>query len=612
MTLHRHAIIHPIPDPVPPSRLDLPGCRVLHPVYLAIRSASWYLARDSYLIDSIGTSRHIRRSNNTSRHGKVDVHVGELILGSQAHFDSRHCETSMTITSFPCSYIANLVHGDRLPSEYGLAPGPGHTFAVKPVGWDETEVYLATNRLLYSAMFLNVSGNTTYPVIGYKYAQSSLNFSNLYLTLYSRKAGNSFPMPKNPPDERLVYLALRHEFCKGNALSKPKKIKERLLKPENSPEIKALVQEYNVDSVCQVAKTLLDGGVYHSTLQAKLRFPEIFEVSPAQTAERAAFEVEAARSENTALRLVAEGTPTTGKAVCEQPEATIARPEEGHASGSKRPQRKTSRAAPSLYPVYLPLRSQHRLLNLAQKTLEQACYEFGTTVLTSVLQANGWDCAEAVELNIWARSLREHKDKFVEDELVDTAKSFEDLLDSIAQLRHTAVHRLRVSATRLEQFMYDGESLCKLLHDAPSTTTMTRLRRTTSLAVDDLKRSKDLLETRIAATIQDFATRRAQLAQLEQLTLAQLLAEDRDCQDVAGRSLEEALLLLPPSENPPAAAAAAALERDVDSEPDVGSGGGLDGVRGPDGRDRETQSRGCTGEVNRVGTTAPPEYAPEV
>ncbi|KAK1083664.1 hypothetical protein LTR33_003123 [Friedmanniomyces endolithicus] len=123
-------------------------------------------------------------------------------------------------------------------------------------------------------------------------------------------------MPKNPPDERLVYLALRHEFPKGDAPSKLKKIKERGLKQGESSEMKALIQEHNIDSICQVAKRLLDDRVYHSTIQAKIRCPEVFEVSPAQSAKRNAPEAEAARCEADALKDVERGGLEQSGALC--------------------------------------------------------------------------------------------------------------------------------------------------------------------------------------------------------------------------------------------------------------------------------------------------------
>ena len=124
-------------------------------------------------------------------------------------------------------------------------------------------------------------------------------------------------MAKNPPDERLVYLALKHVF-KGNGTKpqrKPKKIRKQIEDHINDTELRALIEEHNIDNVCDTAKNLLDQEIFASTLKAKIRFPEVFEVSPAQSAERDMFEAEAARSEVNAFRDLTE-LPFKGKAKC--------------------------------------------------------------------------------------------------------------------------------------------------------------------------------------------------------------------------------------------------------------------------------------------------------
>jgi carbonic anhydrase len=111
-------------------------------------------------------------------------------------------------------------------------------------------------------------------------------------------------MAKFPPDERTVYLAFKNVFKgpDGNTRSE-KKIKKKIQKHENqSDEIRALVHEHNIDNVGNSVKALLEGDVFASTLKAKMRFPELFDVSPAQSAERAASEAEAVRTEMDAMR----------------------------------------------------------------------------------------------------------------------------------------------------------------------------------------------------------------------------------------------------------------------------------------------------------------------
>jgi hypothetical protein len=114
-------------------------------------------------------------------------------------------------------------------------------------------------------------------------------------------------MVKIPPDERLVYLACQHIFRGPNAqLRKQTKIKNLI--QQNQLTIGGIIQEHDIDSVCQVAKGLLEEQIFESTLKAKMRFPELFDVSPTQSADREASEAEAARDEASAVREITANT----------------------------------------------------------------------------------------------------------------------------------------------------------------------------------------------------------------------------------------------------------------------------------------------------------------
>lgn len=110
-------------------------------------------------------------------------------------------------------------------------------------------------------------------------------------------------MAKNPPDERLVYLSCRAIFKEADALVRQPKVIRKLLQ-KNGRFIEALSREHNFDTICNVTKELLEDRVFESTLQAKIRFPELFEISEARSAERAVSEAEAARSEANAVKEV--------------------------------------------------------------------------------------------------------------------------------------------------------------------------------------------------------------------------------------------------------------------------------------------------------------------
>lgn len=177
-----------------------------------------------------------------------------------------------------------------------------------------------------------------------------------------------------------------------------------------------------------------------------------------------------------------------------------------------------------------------------QSLLERACYHFGEKILRDVLAKEGWDYPESVELNCWARVLLANQDKFSADAIIELGKPLEEVLDSVTQLLHTAVHRVRVSVTRVEQFMVDSESLARLLHDVSCTRTISRLRRETQLTVGELKRNKDLLESALAETFKKAAAQRAELEQLERIAVEDMLREDKEYQIVVGANLQQAII----------------------------------------------------------------------
>lgn len=113
---------------------------------------------------------------------------------------------------------------------------------------------------------------------------------------------------KHHPDERVVYLGLKNIFKGQKAEVRQLHAIQRLVtKHQNHAEVKDLIREHDIASVCSVARTLLTEQIFESTLKAKLRFPEVFDVSPTQSAEREASEAEAAKNESDAIRDAAQG-----------------------------------------------------------------------------------------------------------------------------------------------------------------------------------------------------------------------------------------------------------------------------------------------------------------
>lgn len=106
------------------------------------------------------------------------------------------------------------------------------------------------------------------------------------------------------PDGRLVYLHCSSIFSGANAqVRKVKKISQLLEKHKAS--IKILTKEFTLPAIAAIAKELLEEHIFESIPRAKLRYPELFQPSGTQEAERAASEAEVVRIEAEAAQDIA-------------------------------------------------------------------------------------------------------------------------------------------------------------------------------------------------------------------------------------------------------------------------------------------------------------------
>lgn len=98
------------------------------------------------------------------------------------------------------------------------------------------------------------------------------------------------------PDGRLVYLHCSSIFSGENAqIRRLKKVSQLLEKHKAS--IKILTKEFSLPAIAAIAKELLEKRIFESLTRAKLRYPELFQPSETQEAERAASEAEVVRIE---------------------------------------------------------------------------------------------------------------------------------------------------------------------------------------------------------------------------------------------------------------------------------------------------------------------------
>lgn len=152
---------------------------------------------------------------------------------------------------------------------------------------------------------------------------------------------------------------------------------------------------------------------------------------------------------------------------------------------------------------------------------------------------HSWDSPDCVELNIWMGIFRSREELFDPQKVTALGSSFADLRSSIASIRHTAVHRLRVTAGRVETMLADAEMFATLLADETCVRQISRLRRETHSVVEEFGREKDLLELRYLEKRREIAARRAELDRIERAAWTSTFEEDKQYQSFAGTHLEE-------------------------------------------------------------------------
>ncbi|KAG4290151.1 hypothetical protein FPRO06_02037 [Fusarium proliferatum] len=360
------------------------------------------------------------------------------------------------------------------------------------------------------------------------------------------------PVICKQPDERVIYQATKHVF-----VGKYAKLRDRgcvRMSINNNLRKGSLVQkvvtQHGFDAVAQTVLKLLSDKVYESDMIVRQRFPDLYEPPSVQTAARKQGEAEATRAEHVAVEVVEQTNSVNGQDMrhTEEDITTVngmSHPFRVINSNQGWPDTRDGSACDiagiSLsFPVYLPFPTEHLLMEKLQKVLEAACYEYGVRELSTIMQERHWDCPEAVELSQWAELLG-NKGKLKRQ---DSDRSLKELLHSIAQIRHTAVHRLRTSSVGLQRFLADAEDLTRALGDNLYIQAIAKLNLETQSTLTELAQNKQSIQLRLEEAQEEIAKQRAELDQKEQDNLRRMEREDMRYCAQAGERLGKALHLV--------------------------------------------------------------------
>ncbi|KAF5543315.1 hypothetical protein FMEXI_7095 [Fusarium mexicanum] len=332
-------------------------------------------------------------------------------------------------------------------------------------------------------------------------------------------------------DERVIYQATKHVFTGKYAKIRDRGVARMSINNnlKGGTLVQQVVTDHGFDAVAQVVLKLLSEKVYESAAIARQRFPDLFELSSVQTTVSTQVEAEATRTEQVALGVELADSDNSQ--------------ETGHTKEDiKLVQNASDGTACDIagIPVYLPFPTEHLLMEKLQKVLEAACYEYGVRELSSVMQDRHWDCPEAVELSQWAELLGNQGNLKWQGK----KKLNKQSLQSIAQIRHTAVHRLRTDSAGLQRFLAEAENLARALGDDLCTRAISKLRLDTESTIVELTQNKQSLRLQLDEAQEEIAKRRAELDQQEQENLRYMESEDKRYSTLAGEKLQKALYIV--------------------------------------------------------------------
>ncbi|EEQ27352.1 ubiquinol-cytochrome-c reductase cytochrome c1 [Microsporum canis CBS 113480] len=360
----------------------------------------------------------------------------------------------------------------------------------------------------------------------------------------------SYPVP----DQQRVFLAYKALFGGQNSqVRKKKKIRQLVQSYKQSTQ--SVIQSLGADKIVTILKSLLDRGIFSSESKAKIAFPSLFLTSATQEVQHSASEVVAAESEQKAFRLVQLldiQNHTTEVRDNDHEEELLLDDidlDDGHVSVQEEPLSNDAQhpdtngiRVPSLYPSYIPYRSQHLLLTKTQCLLEECCYVFTSKWMPDLLLKRKWDCPEAIELNKWVRVFMKRISKLPADALHDGHKAnIFEIVESVVQLRHSAVHRLLISAKRLEDLINSSVAFVSMLRDSHRQSQLSELDVNLKRMIKSQELNKNFLEMQLQEKLDDIQKQREELKKREKDAVATMLNEDEENKYLVGSLLEESI-----------------------------------------------------------------------
>ncbi|OBT59816.1 hypothetical protein VE03_10700 [Pseudogymnoascus sp. 23342-1-I1] len=288
-------------------------------------------------------------------------------------------------------------------------------------------------------------------------------------------------------DKKMVYLAYRDVF-KGSLakLRKRKRVRVVVERHKDHLHRKQLADTMNLEKTCRILGDLLVAGLFESESTAKATFPALFYPRELENDTDLIMKING-RNPKVPTFLDIRDSPNFRMPNGTFPKSASTYQQSRTHRKSRRirkPTRSKTGTTESMHqvgggkdavpkqgdiiltnPTYLPSRLQHLILAQTQRLLEECCYVFAEKWFPTMLEVNGWDAPEAVELTMWRTTLSKC-DIPATAITLRHGESLALLFKRAIPIRHCAVHRRpRIPVKNLGEMVRDAWLLSQALQD---------------------------------------------------------------------------------------------------------------------------------------------------
>ena len=205
---------------------------------------------------------------------------------------------------------------------------------------------------------------------------------------------------------------------------------------------------------------------------------------------------------------------------------------------------------PRLHPVYLPFRTQHKILVFVQNLLEECCFDFGNTWVPDLMQLRKWHEVESIELTQWTQRFMKYAKSLPPSAIKPIAgKSIAQVLVGTNTLRHSAVHRHRTSAAGIVNMLSAAITFAEALNDSTRANRIAEIKMKLETSIEEIVQHQNLLEHKLIDQLEEIARRRAELNRLERSSIEEMLAVDEKQRTEVGNTFESVLIGFQPGSN---------------------------------------------------------------